>query len=87
MMQNLPLVVNEVLQDHERLAVGKVFNKLFLRSVIMKKLSKSMLMTALICGTIVPVLCGGASVYAAENILILGGFSNFRQYISKDSRV
>ena len=30
------------------------------------KMSKSMLMTALICGTIVPVLCGGASVYAAE---------------------
>jgi len=30
------------------------------------KLSKSMLMTALICGSIVPVLCGGASVYAAE---------------------
>ena len=32
----------------------------------MKKLSKGMLMTALICGSIVPVLCGGASVYAAE---------------------
>ena len=30
------------------------------------KLSKSMLMTALICGTIVPVLCGSASVYAEE---------------------
>ena len=30
------------------------------------KLSKSMLMTALICGSIVPVLYGGASVYAAE---------------------
>ena len=66
LMQNLSLVVNEVLQDHERLAVGKIFNKYFLRSVIMKKLSKGMLMTALICGSIVPVLCGGASVYAAE---------------------
>ena len=32
----------------------------------MKKLSKGMLMTALICGSIVPVLCGGVSVYAAE---------------------
>ena len=32
----------------------------------MKKLSKGMLMTALICGSIVPMLCGGASVYAAE---------------------
>ena len=30
------------------------------------KLPKSMLMTALICGTIIPVLYGGASVYAAE---------------------
>lgn len=30
------------------------------------KMSKSMLMTALICGSIVPVLYGGASVYAAE---------------------
>jgi len=32
----------------------------------MKKLSKGMLMTALICGSMVPVLCGGTSVYAAE---------------------
>lgn len=32
----------------------------------MKKLSKGMLMAALICGSIVPVLCGGTSVYAAE---------------------
>ena len=32
----------------------------------MKKVSKGMLMTALICGTFVPVLYGGASVYAAE---------------------
>ncbi|MBR1600313.1 MAG: TonB-dependent receptor, partial [Alphaproteobacteria bacterium] len=29
-------------------------------------LSKGMLMTALICGSIVPVLCGGTSVFAAE---------------------
>ncbi|MBR1590605.1 MAG: TonB-dependent receptor [Acidaminococcaceae bacterium] len=31
-----------------------------------KKLSKGMLMAALICGSVVPVLLGGASVYAAE---------------------
>lgn len=30
------------------------------------KMTKGMLITALICGSIVPVLCGGASVYAAE---------------------
>ena len=30
------------------------------------KMSKSMLITALICGTMVPVLFGGASVFAAE---------------------
>ena len=30
------------------------------------KMTKGMLMTALICGSIVPVLCGGVSVYAAE---------------------
>lgn len=30
------------------------------------KMSKSLLMTALICGTIVPVMCGGASVYAEK---------------------
>ena len=30
------------------------------------KLSKGMLMSALICGAIVPVLCGGTSAYAAE---------------------
>ena len=30
------------------------------------KMSKGMLMTALICGTIVPALFGGASAYAAE---------------------
>ena len=31
-----------------------------------KKLSKGMLMAALICGSVVPVLLGGANVYAAE---------------------
>ncbi len=32
----------------------------------MKKRSKSLLMTALICGTIVPAFCGGISAYAEE---------------------
>ena len=39
------------------------------------KLSKGMLMTALICGTIVPVLLGSASVYAAEEEDTLGSFT------------
>ena len=32
----------------------------------MKESKKGLLMAALICGTIVPIFCGGASVYAAE---------------------
>ena len=42
------------------------------------KMSKGMLMAALICGTVVPVLCGGTSAYAAEDEAIdeaLKGFT------------
>ena len=41
------------------------------------KLSKSMLMTALICGTIVPALFGGASAYAAEKDEVDEALSSF----------
>ncbi|MBQ7418746.1 MAG: hypothetical protein IJV18_11780 [Acidaminococcaceae bacterium] len=52
----------------ETLSINYIFIIHFYeRSFLMKtKLSKGMLMSALICGAIVPVLCGGTSAYAAE---------------------
>ena len=41
------------------------------------KMSKGMLMTALICGTIVPALFGGASAYAAEKDEVDEALSSF----------
>ena len=43
----------------------------------MKQSRKGMLMAALICGTIVPVLFGGTSAYAAEAEAIDEGLSAF----------
>ena len=41
------------------------------------KMSKGMLMAALICGTIVPALCGSASAYAAEKEEVDEALSSF----------